>query len=236
MKGAFSFRPTLWPTLLTVPAVLVLIALGTWQMDRLAWKRALIAEAEANLAEPPVTLPARIETPETWELRRVQVRGRFLHEKEMYLTSRTRNGHVGFGIVTPFLREDGRALLVHRGWVPMDRKDPATRADGLSSGAVAIEGVLRTDKPKGWLTPANEPENNLWFHVDLPAMAAFAGVTPVVPLLLEAAPDSDPGVYPVADPPRIELADNHLSYATIWYSLAAGLLVIYFLYHRRTRP
>lgn len=231
----FSFRPTLWPTLLTVPAVIVLIALGTWQVDRLTWKRALILEAETNLAAAPVALPAAIETPKDWEYRRVRVEGRFLHEKEMYLTSRTRNGKVGFGVVTPFLRKEGGALLVHRGWVPMDRKDPATRPEGLPEGPLAIEGVLHADKPKGWLTPPNEPGKNLWFHVDVPAMAAFAGVAPAPDFLITALPGKNPDFYPLADPPRIELPNDHLSYAIVWYSLAVSLLVIYFLYHRRAR-
>lgn len=233
---AFSFRPTLWPTVLTVPAVCVLILLGNWQMDRLAWKQVLIAKMEANLAAPPAALPAAIERPETWEFRRVRVRGSFLHDREMYLSNRTRKGSVGFEIVTPLTREDGAALLINRGWVPMDRKDPATRLSGLPSGTVMVEGTLRTDKPKGWLTPPNEPENNLWFHVDLPAMAGFAGVDPVLPILLEAGPGIDPDTYPQALDSRIALPNPHLHYAITWYSLAAILLVIYFLYHRRARP
>lgn len=233
---AFSFRPTLWPTVLSAPAVCVLILLGNWQMDRLAWKQALIAEMEANLAEPPVALPSAIETPKAWEFRRVRVRGSFLHEKEMYLSNRTRKGSVGYEIMTPLKREDGAALLVNRGWVPMDRKDPSTRLPGLPSGIVTVEGTLRTDKPKGWFTPPNEPRNNLWFHVDLPAMAGWAGVDPALPILLEASPSIDAGVYPRALLSRIELPNAHLHYAVTWYSLAVILLVIYFLYHRRPRP
>jgi len=233
---ALTFRPTLWPTVLTVPAILVLIFLGNWQMDRLAWKQGLIEEMEANLAVPSVTLPAAIEMPEAWEFRRIHVRGIFLHEKEMYLSSRTHKGSVGYGIVTPLKREDGAALLVNRGWVPMDQKDPSTRLSGLPSGIVTVKGVLRTDKPKGWLTPLNEPGNNLWFHVDLPAMASWAEVSPAVPVLLDADLSSDPNTYPLAFPSRIEVANAHLHYAITWYLLAVILFVIYFLYHQRSRP
>src|SRR3546814_20501920 len=84
------------------------------------------------------------------EFTRVRLEGRFLHDDEFYLGARTDNGRVGLNVVTPFRLDDGRVILVNRGWVPENRRDPATRAEGQPAGEVAVEGLLRTDGWKGF--------------------------------------------------------------------------------------
>jgi len=232
---AFSFRPTLWPTLLTIPAVLVLLAMGSWQLDRLQWKRAILAEMEMNLAKPPLLLPASIADPKGFAFRRVHVTGRFLHDREMHLSIRVRNGRPGVEVVTPLRREDGSVIMVNRGWVPMDRQEAESRPAGLVSGVITVEGVLRMDRPKGGFTPENVPEEGLWFHVDLAEMGRFAGEDRVLPVLLEAGLAEIPGRYPIGKAPVIDIKNDHLAYAITWYLLALILVVIYFIYHRRAR-
>lgn len=124
----------------TAVVLAILVGLGTWQVQRLQWKTALIAEREARLAAEPVPLPAVIDDPDSYNFRPVTVTGRFLHEHELYLAGRNKGRRPGYGVVTPLERPDGQVILVDRGWVPMELKDPATRPEGQIEGVVTIAG------------------------------------------------------------------------------------------------
>ncbi|HEY5598665.1 MAG TPA: SURF1 family protein, partial [Kiloniellales bacterium] len=179
MSGArWRFRPRLGPTLGALLAVLLLVGLGTWQMQRLAEKRALIAELAARLDQPPAALPATIPDAAALEFVPVRLRGTFLHDRELYVGARPYRGEVGFHVVTPFVLEDGRTVLIDRGWVPGARRPPETRAAGQVSGTVTAEGLIRSGGWKGYdlFRPANRSAENEWLWMDLPAMAARAGV------------------------------------------------------------
>jgi len=229
--GARRFRPSLWATLFTVPAVLVMLALGTWQVERLHWKTALIERVHERMGAAPVPLPAAIPNPDDFDLRPVTVTGRFRHDKAMLTLARPRQGQVGYEVVTPLERADGGPpVLVNRGWVPMDKRDAGRSGEG---GTVTVRGVARVPAAPSWMQPGNRPGAEVWTHVDLPAMAAAAGLFAVAPLVVEAAPG--PGL-PSGIEPRIELPNNHLQYAVTWYSFAATLLIIYVLFHLRRRP
>ncbi len=232
------FRPALWPTLFTLPALVALLGLGTWQLHRLDWKEGLIAEREARSTAPAMVLPREIADPEVLEFRRVRLAGRFLHEAEMYLTGRTYRRQVGVHVVTPMVLADGRGLLVDRGWVPMSRKDPASRAEGQPEGPVVVEALLRTGGWKGSarFRPDNQPEDNTWFWIDPEAMAARAGLKdPVTAVYAAAGPAENPGGLPVGGQTKITLRNDHLQYAITWYALAVALVVIYLVYHLRRR-
>lgn len=230
------FRPRLGPSLAALLGVLVLLGLGTWQLHRLEWKAAMIAEDVAHRAAPPMALPDRIVDPAVLDNRPVRLAGRFLHERELYLGARSYQGEVGFHVVTPFRLNDGRTVLVDRGWVPPARRDPATRAAGQVAGPLEITGLARVGGWRGsaWFRPANEPERNHWLWYDLPAMAARAGLEdPVTAIYVAAAPDPVPGGLPIAVVPEANLRNDHLQYAVTWYALAAALAVIYFLHQSR---
>jgi surfeit locus 1 family protein len=234
--GHLRFRPGLWATLCTLLALAVLLGLGTWQVQRLSWKEAMIAERQARSAAAPMALPGEIADPQALEFRPIRVTGRFLHDRELYLANRTYKRVVGLHVVTPMVLNDGRSLLVDRGWAPMDRRDPATRAAGQTGGSVTLEGLLRSGGWKGsaLFRPDNEPGKNVWLWFDLPAMAAAAGLeAPVTALYLEAGPAENPGGLPRGGRTPINLRNDHLQYAITWYALAAVLLVIYVIFHTR---
>src|SRR5262245_61913463 len=160
-----TFRPTFWPTVFTVPALLVLLGLGTWQVERLRWKEGLIAERTARTTAVPIDLPAAgtVLSPEALaelDYRRTTATGRFSHDREMYLAARTMQGAIGYQVVTPLQRADGSIVLVNRGWVPDDRKDPAKRAGGQVAGEVTVDGAIRAPGRQHWLQPDNEPAKN----------------------------------------------------------------------------
>ncbi|MFO1189469.1 MAG: SURF1 family protein [Alphaproteobacteria bacterium] len=233
MTGWLKFRPRLVPTLVTIPAVLVMLGLGTWQMERLAWKNSLIAERAGRLAMAEVVLPARIDNPDQWTMRPVRVRGEFLHDRELYVAAHSLRGNAGYQVLTPLKREDRSIVLINRGWIPFDRRQPETRAEGQVAGTVEISGTVRpADKP-GWAMPDNRPAENFWFYVDVPAMGRALGFEAVVPVVVDAGPAANPGGFPIGGQARTEIRNEHLQYAVTWYALAATLIVIYVIYHRR---
>ena len=228
-----TFRPTLWPTVFTIPALILLLGLGTWQVERLHWKEGLIAERTARSTGAPIALPPDDADAKGYDFTKTQVTGHFLNDKEMFLAARSLNGNVGYQVVTPFLLSSGRAILVNRGWIPDDRKAPASRSAGELQGTVTVDGLLRGSQAQSWLVPDNEPQNNVWFYVDVPAMAKWAGLSNAhSAYYVEAGPAPNPGGLPIGGQSHIDLPNNHLQYAITWYSFAVSLSVIYFLYHR----
>ena len=226
-----SFRLRLWPTLITIPGVLVLLGLGTWQVQRLYWKEALIAERQAGFTGPVTPWSEAANRLPQLYWHRVSASGHFLNDRELVLAARSMNGNAGYHIVTPFAIEGGPVLLVDRGWVPLDRKDAATRSPGQLEGLVTITGILRAAHQQNWLTPDNEPDKNFWFWIDIPAMARFAHVEDriVGEGYLEADATANPGGFPIGGQTRIDLPNDHLQYAITWYALAVALTVIYVL-------
>lgn len=228
------FRPTLWPTLFTVPALAALIALGTWQLHRLEWKQDLIDKLQSRSTGSAVAAPDAGADLAAFEFQRVRATGVFRHDRELYLIGRSVSGAPGLHVLTPLVPADGSpAILVDRGWIPVEKRDPATRPERQPSGAVTVEGIVRLEKGRGWFIPDNDPVKNTWYFVDIPAMAKATG-TPLRPGYYVVADDSSlPGGYPKGGQWRLDLRNDHLEYAITWYSLAVALLVIYIVYHRR---
>jgi surfeit locus 1 family protein len=238
MTAALRFRPSFWPTVIAIPAVIVMLALGTWQVQRMYWKEGLIAERVARTTAEPVALPRAGDDLSAMDYRHTSVTGQFLHDHELYLAARSMRGNPGYHVVTPFRMADGSAVFVDRGWIPLERKDPAHRAEGQVAGTVTLDAVIRLPHAQNWLTPDNDPGKNTWFWVDLPAMATAAGLSgEIAPVYLEAGPAPNPGGFPIGGQTRIDLPNDHLQYAITWYALAVALAVIYVLWHRgRMRP
>lgn len=223
-----------WPTLITVPALIMLVALGTWQVQRLHWKEAAIAEREAGLAAPPLRAAAIDRMTRLLDYRRVVAAGTFLHEREMHLVARTHRGRVGVRVITPLALAAGGHVLVDRGWVPQDRADPATRRAGQIRGEVEIMGIVRAGgRPSDW-TPDNQPQDGVWHYVDVAAMAARAGLPDFRDFIVVAGPAANPGGMPIGKRLAVEVVNNHLQYAVTWYALAVVLAVIYLIH--RLRP
>ena len=222
-------------TWFAIPGVLILLALGSWQVHRLIWKTELNEERRAQFQAEAVMLPAALDDAASFAYRRVWLEGRFRHEAEMFLAARTHDRRVGYQVITPFERADGTAVLVNRGWVPLEYKEPATRLGGQMAGTMRLEGIVVPGGKAGWFTPDNEPENNIWFWTDTESLAAAASIPPSS-FLVDAGPVPNPGGLPIGGQTRVELRSEHLQYIVIWYALAVSLAVIYLLYMRRGRP
>jgi surfeit locus 1 family protein len=221
--------------LFTVPALLILLGLGVWQVQRLHWKEGLIAQRDAAVTASPIAPPRSFDEARGLEFHHIVAEGVFRNDKELYLAASSDSGEAGYQVVTPLVMSDGRKMFVNRGFVPSELKDPAKRAAGELVGTQRVVGLLRLPPPTkpSFFLPDNRPDLNLWFWVDLPAMAKAAGVADPVPFYVDADNSRNPGGWPKGGITRLDLPNDHLQYAITWFSLAVALIVIYVLYHRR---
>jgi surfeit locus 1 family protein len=223
----------------------VLIGLGLWQLKRLQWKEGLIAQIETRTKSPPLTLADAVAIDRAGRdpsYYRVRVDGRFHHAKELYLYA-VADGRVGWHVIAPLETVNGDRVLVDRGFVPDELKDPSLRALGQVENVVTVTGIVRSPEIQGLFIPDNEPKANRWFWRDLAGMARSmfpGGTIEVAPFFLEAEKSDVPGGWPEGGQTRLEIPNNHLQYAITWFLLAAALLVIYGLavrgLHRRAPP
>lgn len=228
-------RRRVWPVLVTsAVALIILLSLGVWQVNRLAWKEALIARLDANAAGDPVTLGAvqeRLAAGETVEFVKVRFDATYLPDKVMKLIGSV-DGGPGWTIVSPAVTPDGLAVMVDRGLVPDNRLgDVQTPA-----GALQLTGVVRLhDAGKGYFDPANDPAGGTWYWWDVPAMYASAGFADgarPLPFVVQLLPEPGASAYPRPPEPKAHLRNNHLGYAITWFGLAAVLVVMTGFYVR----
>lgn len=214
-------------TLFVICGVLFLLGLGGWQLQRGAWKHALVANIENRMAAAAQDFPTQINDPAALDYVRVRVTGILHHDKELHLAARdVRHSLYGYQILTPLETPEQGWVLVNRGWVPAEKKTTDKRADGQIMGSVTITGVARLPKSRGWMMPDNSPTKNVWLWFDLAGMAQSAGVPALAPLVVEADATPNPGGWPRGGQTRVSFPDNHLTYAITWFALALALLVI----------
>jgi surfeit locus 1 family protein len=230
-----THRSLLWLTIWSMLGLLLLLGLGTWQVQRLAWKEGLIAGRNVALAAAPVPLPKTLGEARALEFHPVRAEGQFLNEHELYLNAQAFSGDQGFHVVTPFRLSDGRIIFIDRGFVPTARQAPSSREAGQIAGATGVTGLLRLPEPPGYFTPANEVQKNSWFSIDLPAMAQAAGVGSALPFYVDADKTPNQGGWPQGGQTITDLPNNHLQYAITWYALAVALIAIYIRFAIRRR-
>lgn len=156
--------------------------LGTWQVQRLDWKSKLIAKFEDRLIREPLPLPPRLDPSaiKDFDYRRIYATGHFRHDQEMLIGPRMHDGKDGYLVVTPLERDGtGTSVLVCRGWIAKKFKQQRDRADGLPTGEVKVEGLLREPWKKNMFTPDNSPQTNQFYFPDVRQMAELTGSQPV---------------------------------------------------------
>ncbi|WP_264045459.1 SURF1 family protein [Methylobacterium flocculans] len=221
--------------------VAALTALGTWQIQRRAWKHDLIARVDARIHSDPVKAPG----PALWDrltadadaYRRVRATGLLRHNQETLVQAVTELG-AGFWVMTPLERADGTTILVNRGFVPPDRRDPATRAEARDESPVTITGLLRLSEPGGGFLRTNDAGAGRWYSRDVAAIAQARGLSRVAPYFIDAEAQPDAASSPVGGLTIVAFPDHHLVYAITWYVLAlmvAGAVAYTVIDARRTQ-
>lgn len=242
-----QFRFRLLPTLVCLPVFVFLVSLGNWQLDRLHWKKNLIAAVEARLSQPVRNIPAASD----WQglsasdhvYRPVFLEGVFDHRGEQFWFTHHEKHGPGYQVITPLVRAGRQVVMVNRGFVPVAQKDPGTRFEGQGKDTIRLEGLMVWPGRRSMFDPPDEPENSLWFVKDPAAMAENAGYGggnwQVAPFFVDSrAPQA--GTLPVKGPiggqTRVDLPNRHLEYVVTWYGLALALVIIYVQWLRQHNP
>jgi surfeit locus 1 family protein len=209
--------------ILCLLCTLLFAGLGVWQVKRLSWKLDLIARVDARVHAAPVAPPSREQwatlDPAAIEYRKIRVTGTFLNARETLVDALTELGP-GDWVITPLRTADG-VILVNRGFVPSERKAPATRSMAQPAGPVTVTGLLRLSEPNGRFLRPNRPGEGRWYSRDVGAIASARGLSNVAPFFIDADATSNPGGYPVGGLTVVHFRNAHLIYALTWFGLAA---------------
>lgn len=207
-----------------------LAALGVWQVERRAWKHALIAAVETRTRAAPVAAPGPAAwgaiTAERDAYRRIRACGRYRADRVTLVQAVTERGG-GYWVMTPLIA-DGFTLLVNRGFVPQAARDQAARGAGTPAGPVTVTGLLRVSEPGGGFLRANDAAGGRWYSRDVAAIAEARGLGATAPYFVDAEaggevplPSAATAAQPVAGLTVLRFSDNHLIYAVTWFALAA---------------
>lgn len=199
-----------------------LVALGLWQLERREEKHALIAAVAERAYNPPVSAPG----PESWpaisaekdSYRRVTVTGHFQHDRETRVQAVTALGG-GYWVLTPLVAPTF-TVLVNRGFVPADKRDPATRTEGNGTNATTVTGLLRMSEPGGGFLRSNDAAADRWYSRDVTAIARARALPRAAPYFIDADATANPGGFPVGGLTVLHFPDNHMVYALTWFALA----------------
>ena len=224
------------PAIFALVAIVIFVGLGTWQLQRKAWKEALIETLEQRLSAPPGDLPPR----ERWaslsaandEFRRVKFSAAFVPGAEalIYTSGSALRSDVsgsGYWVFAPAQLTSGGIVVVNRGFVPEGRQDPMTRAVGAATGRADLIGVMRWPESRGAFSPKDDPDRNIWFVRDPIAIAAAKSWGEVAPFFIELESPQPPGGLPRSGALKVNLRNEHLQYAITWYGLALVVAVMF---------
>ncbi len=226
-------------TVFAIVGVVVLTGLGIWQLDRRAWKENLLQTVNARLAAEPEGLPPRASwsklRQDVDEYRRVVFSAEFIPGEEAFVYTsgsafRPDVNEPGYWVLAPARLAGGSIVVVNRGFVPANKKDPATRPGGAPDGLVDIVGMMRWPEPRGMFTPDDEPKNNVWFVRDPKAIADTKKWATIAPFYIDMESPQPTGGLPRAGKAEVRLPNNHLQYAITWFGLAlalAGVFVVW---------
>lgn len=223
-------RSSLPILLLAALLFVVFCALGTWQVQRRAWKLDLIEQVENQLARDAIDAPG----PARWQeigpqhnYLPVQAQGVLLHERQTLVGALTTHGS-GYWVMTPMLTTRGFFVLVNRGFVDPAHRDPASRGETVGdTRVVTVRGLLRTTEPEGRLWQENDPAADRWYSRDVAAISAHRELPPqgTAPYFIDADATPNPDGWPVGGLTVVKFRNAHLGYAITWYALAALTLV-----------
>lgn len=204
-------------------------ALGAWQIQRLGWKRDLIARVDARIHALPVPAPRAAAKAD--EYRRVRISGHFLHDKSALVQAVTVRG-AGFWVLTPLVTDQGFTLIVNRGFVPPENRRDYTRPQG----EVQVAGLLRLSEPGGGFLRSNDRDADRWYSRDVAAIASARGLKgPLADYFVDADAACGPDSLPVGGLTVVTFPNNHLQYAITWFVLAAMVAGAYIFVMRQER-
>ena len=227
--------------MVVVALAILFISLGFWQLRRLDERQLQNTVGESRFEDEPVDLGLLLDTSgeeqDTLEFRRATATGEFQPDDEVLIRSQVHQGVAGFHVITPLLGEGGTAVLVNRGWVPLDADQVPVTAAPPPEGTVTVTGWVRPTQARGALGPSDPEEGRLvtMSRVDIDRIQQQVPYE-LEPVYLSLLDDLEGDLPVVAQPPSFADDGPHLAYAIQWFSFALiGLVGYFFLIRRAAR-
>lgn len=204
------------------------IALGTWQVQRRAWKLTLMERVEQRVHAAPTPIPPASQWPQvtatTHEYLPVSLQGRWLADKTVLAQAVTELG-AGFWVMTPLQQSDGTQVLVNRGFVPQAQRSQwlANPMPAATPDTATVQGLLRMTEPDGGFLRSNDPAQQRWYSRDVAAISQALQLPQAAPFFVDAGLPASPQStisWPRAGMTVIRFHNSHLVYALTWYGLA----------------
>ncbi|KAI9613614.1 hypothetical protein KEM48_003742 [Puccinia striiformis f. sp. tritici PST-130] len=233
-----TWKPRLNPrwtpmTLVLVSVPILTFALGTWQVQRLNWKKELIHDLENKMALEPISLPKQsilelFLNSNTEKLIKREIRS---FERNFHRIQ-TRESELGYHLITPFYPDNGgQPILVNRGFIKRELKNPRSRPLSLETGDIEVIGMLRKQESKSFFQPNNSKDLNQWYFIDIQEISEHLGTAPI---LVDAITYANSGKLkemvasglPIGRSPQIVLRNMHATYIATWYGLSAVTTVM----------
>jgi surfeit locus 1 family protein len=221
---------SLIPTLATVAGVVLTAYLGSWQMDRAAYKQALQARAELAERQSPVHIPAEPVAADTLTFRRVEAEGEFRPELTILLDNRVRQGMVGYEVLTPVRVGPQMHVLVNRGWVRAEATRERLPEVRTPSGRVRVEGMA-LPPPRYFELSPETASGPVWQNLDLDRYASRFGAA-LQPVVLQQRNDLGDGLLREWTRPDAGV-NTHRAYALQWFAMSGLIVIIYVVLHVR---
>ena len=229
--------------LFVIACVAMFVFLGLWQFDRLMGRREsndLIRQRQ-SMPVVPVNEVMAVEDPAAAGdavFRQVTTTGTYATEDQVLIRNRSNQGSPGYWVVTPLTTSDGEALVVNRGWIPIQTGDDAS-PDFYAppSGTVTVTGLVVDSQEQSGLGVSDPPDGKLaaLSRVDVPRLQQQVDdrLFPMFVNLVSQEP-AQVGQLPEPVPPP-ELTDgSHLNYTGQWFIFATLTVIVYPLLLRRT--
>lgn len=226
-----TFQPTIGFSIFTALLMMLLLSLGTWQMQRKTWKEGFLQQIERYKSEAPIAIDSLFDNTAAQNLqdlnyRPARITGTYLHQYEFLLGPRVHKGQSGAHLYAPFKTLTGNIILVNRGWIP----DKTLQDISRPTHEVTLTGLIHMPSGKGKFTPDNDLQNNIWYWVDMNAVKTQTNLKNFYPVIFYN--NINPAQkLPIGSQLRINIPNDHLQYAITWYLLALILGVMYVFYH-----
>jgi len=230
-----------WSTLIVFAGISLAIRLGIWQIDRNEKRQAIVNQIQAMQTMPVLELdqapiPQDIED---MEYRHVSATGKYDFEHQVALRNQVRSRMTGtdpgYALVTPLILSNGKAVLVERGWIPLENNSPETWTQYNEPGTIKVEGVISKSMEKGELGSAlmdptlspGQERLDFWNFINIPGMQEQLPYE-LLPIYIQRASSENQEElpYPLVEEPDLN-SGAHLGFAMQWFFYAGLLLIGY---------
>ena len=214
-------------TLISIIISLLCFSLCIWQVKRLYWKKDLIENIENAYNSEPININTLSGDLNNFIFKKIYLEGYFLNEKNMFLGPRVFNDKVGYSLITPFMLDDSRYVLINRGWIK------EKKINTNKNKKISVKGIIKEANLKNIFTPRNNKKKNLWYYIDIEQMSEFTGLNIIKGVFLDLISSSELQEYAIPNNSKIKLSNNHLQYSVTWFFLGIVFLIMNYIYLRK---